>query len=101
MESNQKKTPVTTLRDGMVKATIWENQGKNGVFYNTTFARAYKTSDGSLKDTYSFSQSDLQRIQNLAQMARTQCRALGTGQSAEGTSAQANYASDSAPDIAS
>ena len=28
--------PATTLQRGIVKATIWENASKNGLFFSTT-----------------------------------------------------------------
>ena len=31
--------PLEIIRDGALKATIWENEGENGVLYSTTLAR--------------------------------------------------------------
>ena len=61
--------PVEVLRDGALKATIWENEGENGVMYSTTLARTYHGNDGSLKDSHSFSGSELLRIAELARQA--------------------------------
>ena len=37
-----KSPPVEVLRDGALKATIWENEGENGTYFTTTFARTYQ-----------------------------------------------------------
>ena len=64
-----KSPPVEVLRDGALKATIWENEGENGTYFTTTFARTYQAGDGSLKDSHSFSGSELLRIAELARQA--------------------------------
>lgn len=64
-----KNTPLEVLRDGSLKATIWENEGENGPYFNTTFARTYQATDGSLKDAQSFSGSELLRVAELARQA--------------------------------
>jgi cell wall assembly regulator SMI1 len=61
--------PIEILRDGALKATIWENEGENGMLYSTTLARTYHANDGSLKDSHSFSGSELLRIAELARQA--------------------------------
>ncbi len=38
------------------------NEGEKGLFYNVTFARSYKTSDGTRKNAESFGMSDLDTI---------------------------------------
>lgn len=64
--THSKNAPVEVLRDGALKATIWENEGENGSYFTTTFARTYQASDGSLKDAHSFSGSELLRLAELA-----------------------------------
>lgn len=61
--------PVEVIRDGSLKATIWENEGENGILYSTTLARTYHANDGALKDSHSFSGSELLRIAELARQA--------------------------------
>jgi len=68
MSNQTKQRPVETLRDGSVKAAIWKNEGENGTFYNVTFARTY-ISDGNIKDTDSFSGTQLLRLSRLAEKA--------------------------------
>jgi hypothetical protein len=65
----QKNPPLEVLRDGSLKATIWENAGENGPYFTTTFARTYQANDGSLKDSHSFSGSELLRVAELARQA--------------------------------
>ncbi|MBK6895475.1 MAG: hypothetical protein IPH06_02655 [Alphaproteobacteria bacterium] len=64
-----KNKPLEVIRDGALKATIWENEGENGVLYSTMLARTYHANDGALKDSYSFSGSELLRIAELARQA--------------------------------
>lgn len=68
--------PTDTLRDGNLKATIWENHGKNGSYYTTSFARTYEDKNGNLRDTNSFSGTDLLRIAELAREAYTRSNEL-------------------------
>jgi hypothetical protein len=41
----QAKRPAHEIRRGPIKATIWEDKGKDGVFYKFTVARLYKDGD--------------------------------------------------------
>lgn len=67
--NSAKNKPIDVIRDGSLKATIWENDCENGVIYSTTLARTYHANDGSLKDAHSFSGSELLRIAELARQA--------------------------------
>ncbi|MDF0672839.1 MAG: hypothetical protein P0120_00650 [Nitrospira sp.] len=59
---DNKPKPVTTLRCSSIKASIWKNEGVKGPFYNVTVARAYKASDGTVKDAESFGLADLDAL---------------------------------------
>lgn len=48
------KKPVHEIRHNGVKAAIWENDGKNGAFYNVTFSRAFKDADDNWRDVHSY-----------------------------------------------
>lgn len=63
------REPDDVVRDGALKASIWRNEGENGPFYSTTFARTYKDRDGNLQDAHSFSGSDLLKVSELARKA--------------------------------
>lgn len=66
----EKQRPLDTLRDGALKATIWENPGEDGEIYHTvSLGRTYENQDGKLKDSNSFSASDLLRVAELAREA--------------------------------
>ena len=64
MATNNK--PATTLRRGIVKATIWENMSKNGPFFSTTFSRSYKDRSGKWSNGTSFGLNDLEALMNVA-----------------------------------
>jgi hypothetical protein len=59
-----KNAPVIVIRDGALKASIWENEGENGTYLTTTFAKTY-TKDSKPKDTQVFSRSDLLPLSEL------------------------------------
>lgn len=61
--------PANVLRDGDLKASIWENNGKNGPYFTTTFAKTYRDRNNELRDTNVFNNSDLLRISELARQA--------------------------------
>ncbi|MEM8750720.1 MAG: hypothetical protein AAGF28_10480 [Pseudomonadota bacterium] len=63
------KPPTSVIRDGSLKATIWENQGEKGVFHTTTFAKVYEDRDGNLKDTNGFGRNDLLKVAELARQS--------------------------------
>lgn len=60
--------PAHEIRDGLIKATIWRNEGEKGVFYNTTLERRYKKGD-DWKSSGSFSRDQLLVVSCLSQQA--------------------------------
>jgi hypothetical protein len=62
-------SPIDTLRDGRLKATIWKNFGDNGNFYTVTLSRSYQDEADNWQDSDSFSGSELLRIAHLASRA--------------------------------
>lgn len=70
--SNEPKT----IRDGSLKATIWENTGENGPFVSVELAKTYKDRNGDLQDGHSFSVNDLLKIGRLADKAYDRGREL-------------------------
>ena len=64
------KKPAQTFRKGTVKAAVWENKGKDGVFYSVTFSRSYKAGEDGWRNTSSFNEGDLEPLADVAFMAR-------------------------------
>ena len=62
--------PATTLRRGIVKATIWENTSRNGPFFSTTFSRSYKERSGKWSNSTSFGLNDLEALLTVAHEAK-------------------------------
>lgn len=62
-------SPFKTLRDGTIKATIWQNQTEKGAFYSVDIVRGYKDQNDEWKDTHSFSGAELLRVANLSTQA--------------------------------
>ena len=58
--------PQAKLKDGLLTATVWENQTEDGkIFYSTTLSRSYKKGD-DWKESNSFNEDDLLGIARLA-----------------------------------
>lgn len=74
--AQQRAKPLAVLRDGAVKATIWENQGEKGPYLSTKFAKTYQDGNGQVKDSVGFSQSDLLKVSELARQAYHENREL-------------------------
>ena len=56
------------VKKGRVKAAIWENESRNGVFHKVTFQCLYRK-DGAWKSTQSFSPDDLRNVVAAAVLA--------------------------------
>jgi len=61
--------PAMKLRDGTLSATIWKNPTEKGFRYSVNLSRVYEDEHGNLRDSDSFSGSELLRIARLARMA--------------------------------
>lgn len=61
--------PINTIRDGALKATIWERTSEKGPFFSVELSRSYRTEDGTWKDSSSFVGDELLRIARLASLA--------------------------------
>lgn len=68
-QNEPQNQPEAVLRDGNFKASIWRNEGDNGAFRSTTFARTYEDREGNLRDTHSFAGTDLLKVAELARGA--------------------------------
>lgn len=64
--SNQ---PIAKIRDGALAATIWENEGEKGKFYTVDFSRTFTDGKGKIKNSNSFSGTEVLRISRLAAKA--------------------------------
>ena len=58
--------PTETLRDGQLKATIWERSSEKGVFFSVELTRSYRDKDGKWHDHTGFVGDELLRIARLA-----------------------------------
>jgi len=64
--NQQSKRPATTLRCGIIKATIWQNVSEKGPFFATTFSRPFKDQSGAWRNGTSFGVNDLEALMNVA-----------------------------------
>ena len=67
-----KKQPEDSISIGGTRAAIWSNEGENGVWYNVTVTRRYKTDDG-WQDSNSYTPDDLLALAKVADLAHTRC----------------------------
>lgn len=66
--SKTKNKPITTLRDGTLKATLWANDTQQGgVLYSVEFSRSYKDSNDQWQESSSFSNGEILRVARLAE----------------------------------
>ena len=69
--------PLEVLRDGNLKVTLWANQSKKSDFFiNAVGAKTYESTDGTLKDTHSFTGPEMLRIGKLMDHAYDRSQAL-------------------------
>lgn len=74
--SDEKKRPAAQLRDGNLKAAIWENTKDDRTMHSVQFSRSYQDKDGNFRDTQSFSSQDLLRLSHLAGRAHDRVNRL-------------------------
>ena len=67
--TDQKNRPVDTLRDGNLKAAIWENEREDYTAHSVQFRRSYRDKEGQLRDTDSFAKGELLRLARLAEQS--------------------------------
>ena len=68
VNTQPKRKPAFTLRDGALKATVWKNESEKGPWFSVDFSRGYRTKDG-WRDTSSMRGDDLLKLAFLAQEA--------------------------------
>ena len=73
---SNKVQPVEEIRIGSVKAAIWKNETENGVYFNVTFQRLYRTGEGQWQSTPSFGAADLLVLAKVADAAHTRLQEL-------------------------
>ncbi|MEX0283341.1 MAG: hypothetical protein AB3N23_01890 [Paracoccaceae bacterium] len=82
--------PIETLRDGRLKATIWENSGQSGLYHSVTLAKTFEDRDGKLQDSNSFTGAELLRVAELAREAHSYVREARRDMAAEQQQEPAN-----------
>lgn len=76
MNTENRNQPVETIRDGALKATLWQNEGEKGPYFSVTLAKTYKDDKGQYRDTQSFTGSETLRIAELARTAYSRTNEL-------------------------
>src|ERR687898_2843367 len=64
------KNPLTRLRCGNIKGTIWQNVSEKGPFFATTFSRPFKDQSGAWRNGTSFGLNDLEALITVAHEAK-------------------------------
>lgn len=63
--------PVDEIRIGLQKASIWENETKDGTFYSVSFDRRYQDEKGDWHSASGYGLRDLLVLSKLADLAHT------------------------------
>ncbi|WP_300057275.1 hypothetical protein [uncultured Roseobacter sp.] len=83
--------PLATYRDGRLKATLWQNENRDGdTYYTVNLAKVYEDRHGKLQETSSFSDTEILRIAELGKEARTHALQLKREQTIERHQRQAH-----------
>ncbi len=70
MNKTTTNKPVSTIRDGSLKATVWANPGEDGrTFYSVRLTRTYRDEQGNYHDSDRFTGAELLRVARLAGLA--------------------------------
>ena len=73
----QSKTPELKIELGNVRALLYLTETeRNGKFYTVSFERTYADKDGNERTAYSFRQSDIERLVEVAQAAKQEMARL-------------------------
>lgn len=64
--------PIHNVKIGSIRAAVWANEGKKGVWYNVTVTRSYHDGE-AMQDTTSFGTGDLLAVSKAADLAHTWC----------------------------
>ena len=78
---------VKNYRSGQVQATIWGNEGQNGVYNTVTFKRSYKDPEGHWKDVSGFRTNDLSDVAILTRVVEQELKLRVVENQKEGASA--------------
>jgi len=84
--NSEKKMPVGEVKFGLIVASIWENEGETGKYYNVTLTRLYKAGD-EWKRTDSFGRDDLLTAAKVLDLAHTRIFELSQKKSENSTKA--------------
>ena len=71
----EKNRPVFVARYGSIKASVWQNETRNGPMHNVTVSRSYKDGE-EWKDGSNFGRHDLLDLAEAAREAATKIRDL-------------------------
>ena len=65
-----REPPIQELREGAVKAAVWRRSGRNGVYYQASFARLFRdATTGEWRESGSFGERDLENLAKVAAQA--------------------------------
>ena len=70
-KTTSKNPPVAKVSVGLQTASIFKNESEGRVFYNVSFDRRYRDSEGNWKSSSSYGRDDLLALAKLADLAHT------------------------------
>jgi hypothetical protein len=63
-----RQRPAAEVRLGNIRAAIWKNEGKAGIWYNATFERSYRD-ENEPRSSQTFGRDDLLVLAKVADLA--------------------------------
>jgi len=67
--ATQVSRPVQSFRCATVRASIWRNEGKHGMFHAITLSRTFMDAEGHPKSSGSFGKNDLSAVATVVAQA--------------------------------
>lgn len=93
MGVTMKAKPIMTFREGAVGLSVWQREGKAGIYFDFTLSRCYQGKDGEFSYSNSFHQSNADAMTRVIMQAtawiQQQGQAAGIGAAANGGDASA------------
>ena len=75
-EHEQSKKQPTLIRDGRLKATLWENESERGPYVSIEVSRTYTDKDGNPRDSRGIFVNDALRASELMRKAYSKGRSM-------------------------
>lgn len=77
-DEQAKARPTAVVRIGAVRASIWKNESKNGIWFSVTVDRFYRDEEKRPRSSSSFGRDDLLALAKVIDQAHTRILELSS-----------------------